>query len=236
MLVAFEIELTVKLPSRIPGGHGWGVLALAVVACTRLAPAATAAESLSGREGAVASASELVLDLIAPAREVEVSWVARELRGLQGYRLTATVGRGPLTDPVVGRTMARTVRAAVDGQGGLQAYRVQLVVPGERHGYVRIALEAVGRETSLAPLAVRESALDSIGRSAGHVLWPAGSDSVTSNDEPGTPRGVVPPPIAVGSRLPILGDALCASGWAPEERTETASNSDEAPSSRGPPA
>jgi hypothetical protein len=226
----------VKLPSRTPGGHGRGVPALAVVACAWLVPASAAAQSLPGDEGVVAPASELVLDLIAPAREVEVRWVARELRGLEGYRLTATVDRGFLTGLVGGRTVERTVRAALDGHGGLRAYRVQLVVQGERHSHVRIALEAMGRETSSAPLAVRESALDNIGRSAGHVLSPAGSNSVTSNDEPGTPRGVVPPPIDIGSRIPIFGDALCASGWAPEERTEAATKLAETPSSRGPPA
>lgn len=225
-----------KLPSRTPGGHGWGVPALAVVACAWLVPASAPAQSLAGGEGVVAPASELVLDLIAPAREVEVSWVARELRGLEGYRLTATVDRGLLTGLVGGRTVVRTVGSVLDGEAGLRAYRVQLVVPGDRHGHVRIALEALGPARSQAPLAVRESALDSIGRSAGHALSPAGSNSVTSNDEPGTPRGVVPPPIAIGSRIPVFGDALCASGWAPEERTEAASKPGQTPSSRGPPA
>lgn len=222
-----------KLTSRIPGGHSWGVPALAVVACAWVVSASAAAQSLAGREGTDAQASELVLDLIAPAREVEVSWVARELPGLEGYRLTATVDRSPLRSLVGGRTVARTVRPASDGQGGLQAYRVQLVVLGERHGQVRIALEAVGRET---PLAVRRSALDSIGHKAGPAFWPASSNSVTSNDEPATPKGVVPPPVAIGSRSPTFGAALCASGWAPEERTKSASKLRETPSSRGPPA
>jgi hypothetical protein len=226
----------VKLPIRTPGGHGWGLSALAIVACAWLEPAPAAARRLSAPEGVVAPASELVLDLIAPAREVEVSWVARELRGLEGYRLTATVDRGLLTGFVGSRTVDRTLGAALEGEAGLRAYRVQLVVPGEPHGHVRIALEAVGRERSSAPLAVRESTLDSIGRRAGPALAPADSNSVASNDEPGTPRGVVPPPIALGSRGPVLGAALRASGWVPEERTEAVSKQGETPSSRGPPA
>jgi hypothetical protein len=214
-----------QIRPRIPAGRGWGLLALGVLACPWLgSPASPQAPS-----------SDLAAALIAD-RELDVRWVAREPRAVRGYRLTATMDGGSASRLISGRTVDEMSGVPMDVRGDLRVYQVQLPVPGERRGRVRITLKALCPDGSSFPLTAQEVPLGAVGHEARQALSAGGQDRVKAGAEACTPRGVAPRLAAIDPVLPASMAWRVHGAASLRGVARTASNTLDAANGRSPPA
>jgi hypothetical protein len=90
---------------------------------------------------------------VAPERTLRIRWVAREAKGLEGYRITAAILGGVL-DGTAAQWIVKSERTG--GSAGVHTYEIQLRVPAAPSSAVTAALEVL---TATGPLfvAARES-------------------------------------------------------------------------------
>ena len=160
--------------------------------------------------------SDPLSPLLAGDRPVEIQWVARELPGLRGYRLTTVIEGGVLAGTVVRWTVEPGTGRRLDA-GGLRAYRLRLPLLKEPGIHLHTALEAIHRDGSSVLLTKRDAIPEDAkgegrfapsrsgrlsedpARSAGGAVAPGG-DAGLAPASSGTTRPVAPG--SAGAQVP----------------------------------